>query len=704
MGLPARLTIQSKLLLMLLGVSLVSIAVTAWIGYQNGKESLTERVRDQLTAQRVSRTTQVKGFFEQLRSQTLSLAESPVTVDALKALDTGYRQYESVELKPEQQQNLKQYYDKEFVPSIKNLIEGEPVIENLIPATNAGKNLQYHYLATNKNAKNRAVLEDARDGSNYSAAHARFHPPLSRLLSRAGYYDLFLISSEGNVVYTVQKEIDLGANLNSGPLANTNLARAFRTARDANQRGFYKLVDFERYLPSRTVPAAFIAAPVFDGNVFAGVVALQVPSEQIDAIMSGARNWENEGLGKTGEAYLVGPDFLLRNNTRFLLDDPTNYVKTLIAAGVPANQVKRIDALKTSILEQSARTELAQLALRNEVGQTFAVDYRGKRVIGSYGPSDLNDLGWGVVAKIDEAEAFAPVREFGRKVLTYALLLQIGITLAALFFARLFLRPIEQLMDGAKAIGSGKLDTQVEVGSRDEFHDLAIVFNDTTRKLKEQTIQTELTLKRNEELLLNILPGTVARRLNGGEDKIADAVPSVTVMFASITGFDELTSGHAAQVAVEMLNELIGAFDEAAERLGVEKVKTIGAAYLAVAGLNIAAIDHPGRVLEFARELRQIVKKFNLRHQTQLSLSVGVNTGPVMAGVVGRSKFIYDLWGDTVSMVQTLQKASPPDSIVVTETTHQRTKSDFGFERLPDAQLPGKGALTAYRLSVQADA
>jgi class 3 adenylate cyclase len=693
MALRVRLTIQSKLLLMLLGVSLISIAVTAWLGYQNGKESLTEKVNDQLNAQRISRTTQVKGFFDQLRSQTLSLAENQMTADALRAFAAGFIQYDSLALKPEQHQDLKLFYDNDFAPSLKGLIEGEPIVENLIPVSNAGKKLQYYYIATNKGANSRAVLD-------YSAAHARFHPPLARLLNRAGYYDLFLINTEGNIVYTAKKEIDLGANLNNGPLANTNLARAFRAARDANQRGFHKLVDFERYLPSRTAPAAFITAPVFSGNTFIGVLALQVPSEQIDSIVSGAGNWEKEGLGKTGEAYLIGPDFLLRNNTRFLVEDPANYFKTLVSAGVPPNQVRRIEALKTSILEQGARTELAQRALRNEVGQSFAIDYRGKRVIGSYGPSDLNDLGWGVVAKIDEAEAYAPVREFGRKVLTTALLLQMGITLAALVFARLFLRPIEQLMAGAKAIGEGKLDTQVDVGSRDEFQDLAGVFNDMARKLKEQTIETERTLQRNEELLLNILPGTVAQRLNGGEDKIADSVPSVTVLFASIAGFDEWTSGQDAQAAVEMLNELIGAFDEAAERLGVEKVKTIGAAYLAVAGLNIAAIDHPGRILEFARELRQIIRKFNQRHATQLSLNVGVNTGPVMAGVVGRSKFIYDLWGDTVTMVQTLQKNSPPDSIVVSESTHQRTKADFDFERLPDGQSPGRGVLTTYRLSV----
>ncbi len=702
MRLPLRLSIQSKLLLMLLGVSLLSIGVTAWLGYQNGKKSLTVRVNEELTAQRVVRTTQLRALFHDLRSQTLGLAENPMIAQALKAFQGNFTELQAASLQPAEAQALRAYYEQEFLPSLKGLTEGEPIAENLAPATPAGRVLQYHYLAQNQAAAGRWALDAAPDGSAYSATHAQYHPTLARLMRRFGYHDLFLIGADGNIVYSVAKEIDFGASLTAGALVQTNLARAFRAARDANQKGYYTLVDFERYLPSRTAPAAFTAAPVYENGTLLGVVATQVPSDPIEIIVSGGRNWAKEGLGKTGEVYLVGPDFKMRSDARFLIENPNGYADTLAAAGVPAYQIGRIKTFKTSVLEQEVRTELARRALLNQSGRIFATDYRGVNVLGSYGPSGVDELGWGVVVKMDETEAFAPVNEFGRKVLTSAVLLQLGLTLAALALARLFLRPIEQLVAGAEAVGAGKLDTVVEVSSHDEFHDLASVFNRMTGKLKEQTAKTEATLKQNENLLLNILPGPIAQRLKDGEQQIADAVPSVTVLFASIIGFDDVAHRKAADEAVTLLNELVGALDEVAERLGVEKVKTVGTSYLAVTGLNIPAIDHPRRMLEFALELRNVVRGFNQRHATNLQVRVGVNSGPVMGGVVGRSKFIYDLWGDTVSLAQALEHAGQPDSIVVSDSTYQRSKDDFAFKRAADVQVAGKGAQTMYELAADA--
>ncbi len=701
MRLPLRLSIQSKLLLMLLGVSLLSIAVTAWLGYQNGRKSLTARVNEQLAAQRIVRTTQLRTFFHDLRAQTLGLAENPMIAQALKSFYGGFNEMQSATLQTEQTQSLRTFYEQEFLPSLKSLTEGEPIADNLMPGTMAGRVLQYHYLAQNKAAAGRWALDTAADGSAYSKAHAQYHPMLARLMRRMGYYDLFLIGADGNIVYSVAKEIDFGANLTSGVLAQTNLARAFRTARDANQKNYYKLVDFERYLPSRTAPAAFTAAPVYEEGTLLGVIAMQVPNDPIEVIVSGGRNWAKEGLGKTGEVYLVGPDFRLRSDARFLIENPKAYADALAAAGVPAYQIARIKTFKTSVLEQEVHTELARRALLNQSGHAFATDYRGIRVLGSYGPSGIDELGWGVVVKMDETEAFAPVNEFGRKVLTSAVLLQLILTLAALALARMFLRPIEQLVAGAEAVGAGKLDTVVEVKSRDEFHDLALVFNGMTAKLKEQTVKTEATLKQNENLLLNILPGAVAKRLKEGERQIADAVPSVTVLFASIMGFDELAAAQRPDEVVALLNELIGAFDEAAEQGGVEKVKTVGAAYLSVTGLNIPAIDHPRRMLEFGRALVEIVRNFNLRRGTGLRVRVGVNTGPVMAGVVGRSKFIYDLWGDTVSIAQALSRGTGVDAVVITEATYQRCKDDFRFEHAGDTILAGKGAQAIFRLAAE---
>jgi class 3 adenylate cyclase len=698
--LPLRLSIQSKLLLMLLGVSLASIAVTGWLGYQNGKKALTDRVSEQLAAQRIARTTQLRSYFEQLRSQVLGLAENPMVAEAMSALHSSFRALEVEAPSNEQTQALQKFYEEEFLPGIASVSQGQPIAENFMPLGAAGRILQYHYIAANKYAVgNKSALDVAADGSAYSEAHAKYHPLLARKQRRFAYYDLFLIDADGNVVYTTQKETDFGADLTKGAHANTNLARAFRAARDANQRGYSKLVDYERYVPSQTAPASFMAAPIYVEKQMIGVVAVQVSNFPINAAMSGGNNWAREGLGQTGEVFLVAPDFRLRNDTRFLVEDPKKYAQTLTAAGVSAEQVNRIKTFKTSVLEQEVRGELARRALLNQTGELLTTDYRNVDVLGSYGPLGVDGLGWGVVAKMDAKEAYAPVRALARNVLIAAVLLQLLITFAALGLARLFLRPIEQLAAGAEEVGKGKLDTVVEVKTRDELHDLAKSFNSMAAKLKEQTEKTETTLKHNEALLLNILPSPIAKRLKSGEEQIADAVPSVTVLFARIEGFDEFVKQQAPDAAVSLLNELIGAFDETAENSGVEKVKSLGAAYLAVTGLNIPAIDHPRRMLEFARSLVQIVRGFNQRRGAGLRVRIGVNTGPVMAGVVGRSKFIYDLWGDTVSLAQALEHAGSADAVTVTEATYSRTRDEFAFERAADAYISGKGAQAVYRVT-----
>jgi class 3 adenylate cyclase len=143
----------------------------------------------------------------------------------------------------------------------------------------------------------------------------------------------------------------------------------------------------------------------------------------------------------------------------------------------------------------------------------------------------------------------------------------------------------------------------------------------------------------NEALLLNVLPAPIAQRLKDGEERIADSVPNVTVLFADIVGFGDYSRSTNAAEVVGLLNDIVSAFDEAAERHGVEKVKTIGDVYMAVSGLSIPRIDHLHRMIAFARELGAIIRRVNQVHDLQLDLSIGINSGPVIAGIVAASSF-----------------------------------------------------------------
>ena len=152
---------------------------------------------------------------------------------------------------------------------------------------------------------------------------------------------------------------------------------------------------------------------------------------------------------------------------------------------------------------------------------------------------------------------------------------------------------------------------------------------------------------------------------------------------------------------VNFLNDLVIAFDEAAERYGVEKVKTIGSGYMAVSGLSIPRIDHTQRVFDFALEMIRILRRFNRERRTDLKIRIGINSGEVVAGIIGRSKLIYDLWGDTVNIAHHLQVKGRSDSIQISDRVHSSLIDVYDFERVPDIEIPGKENLVAWSILLE---
>jgi len=215
-------------------------------------------------------------------------------------------------------------------------------------------------------------------------------------------------------------------------------------------------------------------------------------------------------------------------------------------------------------------------------------------------------------------------------------------------------------------------------------------------------VHTHLTIDRlhreNERLLLNILPAPVAGRLKAGEDCIADHFDGVSVMFADIVGFTTLSGSLPPQPLVAMLNELFTRFDELATRHRVEKIKTIGDCYMAVCGVPEPAPDHAAMLADMAIEMLASVREFNAPRGSPLQIRIGLHTGPVVAGVIGRSKFIYDLWGDTVNTASRMESSGAPDRIQVTEAMHQTLAARFDFEERGEVEIKGKGCLRTWFL------
>jgi guanylate cyclase len=203
---------------------------------------------------------------------------------------------------------------------------------------------------------------------------------------------------------------------------------------------------------------------------------------------------------------------------------------------------------------------------------------------------------------------------------------------------------------------------------------------------------------RSERLLLNILPCAIALRLKEQPAAIADAFESVTVLFADIVGFTEFADAREPREVVAVLNELFSRFDELADRHGVEKIKTIGDAYMAVGGLPLPSVDHQAAVAEMALAMRAVVDRFNQDTASELAIRVGIACGPVTAGVIGNRKFSYDVWGDTVNMASRMESHGIAGGIQVTGRVKQALCDRYEFEERGPIDVKGKGPTTTYLL------
>ncbi|OQW91942.1 MAG: hypothetical protein BWK79_15755 [Beggiatoa sp. IS2] len=204
--------------------------------------------------------------------------------------------------------------------------------------------------------------------------------------------------------------------------------------------------------------------------------------------------------------------------------------------------------------------------------------------------------------------------------------------------------------------------------------------------------------EKSEKLLLNILPKPIADRLKRGARTIADHFPDVTVLFSDLVGFTKLSTHITASELVEKLNEIFLAFDLLTESHGLEKIKTIGDAYMLVGGLPMPRADHAEAVADIAIAMVNAIDHLNAKNHNNFQIRVGIHTGPVVAGVIGKNKFNYDLWGDTVNTASRMESQGISGNIQISEITYQRIKDKFIVEQRGPIEVKGKGEMITYLL------
>lgn len=230
-------------------------------------------------------------------------------------------------------------------------------------------------------------------------------------------------------------------------------------------------------------------------------------------------------------------------------------------------------------------------------------------------------------------------------------------------------------------------------------HDgISVFFHDITkRKQIESALRKEQ--KKTDRLLLNILPEAIADRLKSQPGVIADKFEHTTVLFADLVNFTQISTTMSATKLVYLLNEIFSTFDKLTEKHGLEKIKTIGDAYMVAAGIPVQRSDHAEAIAEMAMDMLAAIKKLNVKLEAKFDLRIGINSGPVVAGVIGTKKFIYDLWGDAVNTASRMESHGLPGRIQVSIYSYELLHEKYDFEERGSIEIKGKGEMRTYLLN-----
>lgn len=498
---PRTVSLRTELLVGLLGVGLLTLLVTAWQVDRRAETALRQAAINQLTSVREERRLQIEAYFAKVRLDAQRLAESRQIAEAMSEFRAAYRALEAEvarqpgETRDRRRAEVERFYRSSFLPRLAGLgvAPGADEAERYVPVDDTAITLQSLFIVDNPNPEGfRDRLDRPAGSGRYGEVHAKRHPLLRSNLHWDGYEDLFLIDHEtGRIVYTVAKKVDLGTNLVSGPHRGTRLSRAFRAARAAFDADFVQLVDFESYVPALGAPAAFVAAPIFAEGRRVGVVALQVPLARIDAIMTGDQKWALRGLGRTGETYLIGADHRMRSDSRFLLESPQEFLDSISATGVPPEAVQLMRTHRSTVPFLPISSVAVREALAGRTGTFLGPDYRERPAIIAYAPVAVPDLHWGIVAKLDTTEAFAPAAALRRALLVTGGIIAAFVVVAGGLLARSITAPIRRLIVGMGSIGRGNLSARVVASRRGEIGQIATAFNRMADDLQRTTVSRD---------------------------------------------------------------------------------------------------------------------------------------------------------------------------------------------------------------------
>ncbi len=394
---------------------------------------------------------------------------------------------------------------------------------------------------------------DKVGGPQWKSVENEYSPWLTQYKEEFGYYDLFLIHDDGDIVYTVEKESDLGQNIVTGPLNRSPLGKCFIKAHDG-----IALADFEPYAPSNNIPAFFIGAPVKKNEETIGIIALQISIDEIDKIMQ-----ERAGLGETGETYLVGSDKLMRSDSYL---DPVNHS---VVASFANPGMGSID------------TEASREALSGRSGNKIIIDYNGNQVFSVFSPLKVGDLSWAILAEIDKVEAFSAVKTLKRVIGLIAIIGISVIIVISIMISSSIVKPIENCIFFAKKVSEGDFTGSLDTNQKNEIGILVSSLNNivlSIGKMLKDIIDSINTLSSSSTELSAISQqmSSSSKLTSGKSDTVSTAAEEMSSSMSSVAAAAEQVSTNASNVATAT-EEMTSTINEIAQQTENTRVITLKA-------------------------------------------------------------------------------------------------------------------------------
>ena len=647
----------------LVATAFIAVALFGALNFFAASQLLRDGTEEQVASVAQARSRTIEASTGNLLGEVSAMAADLGVTTALEDFISAYDELGDQPLDADQLSVLDEAYATEVVEPLNAADLGPVTVADLRPDSTAGQYVQYHYSLTPRDDEgNRHPPTDAGDGSNYSRVNNEYSEFLSALATSTGQGDLLLISAKtGEIVYSVDKQIDVGTSLFDGPYSDSGLAIAARDHLPNLKAGEAVLTDFDIYIPGGGKPVLFALSTVRRGSEVLGIIALEVPIEALNSITTADGNWEEIGLGN-GESYVVSSDLTLQSESRLWIEDPEKYLRDIDEP----ERAALIEVFDSPVGIQIVDTRAVQQALDEGsfVGSTS--NYLGQETYTSSNEISIPGVQWVVVTDVPMTDVTDPLYDYLWKMALVLLLVLPASAVVGFWLAKRLTKPIAPAVEAALAVAEGERDPDLPTLGNDEFGDLGRRLRRMASELGAQEAALAEEYEHTRQLMMAVIPPHLVESTGELTGTGASADTS-TVVAISVD-----TSESGPETDDSELVESLAAVARIAEELSaensMERVRVAADRYLFLAGAG-QEDDGAAHALEFSAALATKLRSFNETSDHHFTLHIGLSTGPVATGVLGAGALTFGAWGESVRRALAIGALSKAEEILVDSST-----------------------------------